>query len=100
MYNTIFVQNRFRVERNYFSYRFIWANWYRASNELRAIYGNKHVVATDIKPSSKEIMESGPFEILDIMDQKMLYNIVKKYKITQVYLLAAMLSANAEKNFQ
>ena len=66
--------------------------------KLRAIYGNKYVVATDIKPSSKEIMKSGPFEILDIMDQKMLYNIVKKYKITQIYLLAAMLSANAEKN--
>ena len=66
--------------------------------KLRAIYGDKYVVATDIKPSSKEIMKSGPFEILDIMDQKMLYNIVKKYKITQIYLLAAMLSANAEKN--
>ncbi|MEE2931240.1 MAG: NAD-dependent epimerase/dehydratase family protein [Bacteroidota bacterium] len=66
--------------------------------KLRAIYGNTYVIATDIKPSSKKIMESGPFEILDIMDQKKLYNIVKKYKITQVYLLAAMLSANAEKN--
>ena len=66
--------------------------------KLRAIYGDTYVIATDIKPSSKEIMESGPFEILDIMDQKILYNIVKKYKITQVYLLAAMLSANAEKN--
>ena len=68
--------------------------------KLRAIYGNTYVIATDIKPSSIEIIESGPFEILDIMDQKMLYNIIKKYNITQVYLLAAMISANAEKNIK
>ena len=36
-------------------------------------------------------MESGPFEKLDIMDEKLLRYIVKKYEITQVYLLAATL---------
>jgi len=45
-------------------------------------------------------MESGPFEKLDIMDEKLLRDIVKKYKITQVYLLAALLSATAEKNIE
>ena len=68
--------------------------------ELRNIYGNDNVIASDIRLSSIEVMESGPFEKLDIMDEKLLRNIVKKYKITQVYLLAALLSANAEKNIE
>lgn len=68
--------------------------------ELRSIYGNKNVIASDIRPSSIEVMESGPFEKLDIMDEKLLRDIVKKYKITQVYLLAALLSATAEKNIE
>ena len=68
--------------------------------ELRGMYGNNNVIASDIRPSSAEVMESGPFEKLDIMDEKLLRNIVKKYKITQVYLLAALLSANAEKNIE
>jgi nucleoside-diphosphate-sugar epimerase len=42
-------------------------------------------------------MDSGPFEILDVTDSKKLHEIVKKYEVTHVYLLAAILSANAEK---
>ena len=45
-------------------------------------------------------MNSGPFEKLDIMDEQLLNFIVKKYKVTQVYLLAALLSATAEKNIE
>ena len=68
--------------------------------ELRSMYGNNNVIASDIRPSSSEVMESGPFEKLDIMDEKLLRSIVKKYKITQVYLLAALLSATAEQNIE
>ena len=68
--------------------------------ELRSIYGNNNVIASDIRPSSSEVMESGPFEKLDIMDEKLLRDVVKKYKITQVYLLAALLSATAEQNIE
>ena len=68
--------------------------------ELRSMYGNNNVIASDIRPSSSEVMESGPFEKLDIMDEKLLRSIVKKYEITQVYLLAALLSATAEKNIE
>lgn len=67
---------------------------------LRAIYGASHVVASDIKSASTEVMESGPFEQLDIMDPIRLNEIVLKYKVTQVYLLAALLSATAEKNIE
>jgi len=67
---------------------------------LRKMYGNDNVVASDIRPSSDEVMNSGPFEELDILDEQLLRKIVKKYKITQVYLLAALLSATAEKNIE
>ena len=66
--------------------------------ELRKIYGNDRVIASDIVRSSQEIMNSGQFEILDITDNKKLLSIVKKHNISQIYLLAAILSANAEKN--
>ena len=68
--------------------------------ELRKMYGNENVIASDIRPSCKEVMESGPFEELDIMNQALLISIVKKYKVTQVYLLAALLSATAEQNIE
>ena len=69
--------------------------------DLRSIYGDSQVIASDIRASSsKEMLESGPFEILDVMDEKRLYEIIKKYKVSQVYLLAALLSATAEKNIE
>jgi len=67
---------------------------------LRSMYGNAHVVASDVKSATEEVMESGPFEQLDIMDEDRLLDILDKYKITQVYLLAALLSATAEKNIE
>ena len=57
------------------------------------------MVASDIRASSIEILDSGPFEILDVLDEK-LRAIVIKYKITQVFLLAALLSAKAEKDIE
>ena len=66
--------------------------------ELRGLYGGTNVVASDIIPSSDEIMRSGPFEKLDVTDTNLLLEIIKKHKISHVYLLAAILSANAEKN--
>ncbi len=68
--------------------------------QLRTIYGNKQVIASDIKPSSDIVMQSGPFEELDILDEQLLRTIVKKNKVTQVYLLAALLSATAEKDIE
>jgi nucleoside-diphosphate-sugar epimerase len=65
--------------------------------ELRKIYGDANVVATDIKPAEKEITEGGPFEILDVLDTHRLFGTVSRNKITQIYHLAAILSGNAEK---
>ena len=68
--------------------------------ELRKMYSNENIIASDIRHSSDEIMNSGPFEELDILDEQLLREIVKKHKITQVYLLAALLSATSEKNIE
>jgi len=64
---------------------------------LRKIYGNNNVFATDIKQPPQEIRESGPFQILDVLDYNNLLHFVVRFKITQIYNLAAVLSGNAEK---
>lgn len=65
---------------------------------LRDKYGNDAVIASDIREGSQELMESGPFEILDATDSKAIAHVVEKHNISDVYLMAAMLSAVAEKN--
>ena len=64
---------------------------------LRNIYGGDNVFATDIKQAPADLVESGPFQILDVMNEKNLIHFVIRNKITQIYHLAAVLSGNAEK---
>ena len=63
---------------------------------LRDIYGIDNVVASDVKVT--EQAKEGPFEVIDVMNAQGLLDSVKRHKINQVYLLAALLSATAEKN--
>jgi len=65
--------------------------------ELRKIYGENNVIATDIRPAPPDFAGSGPFEILDVLDVTKLAFIIGNENITQVYHLAAILSGNAEK---
>ena len=65
--------------------------------ELRKIYGSSNVWATDIKTPPLDVMEEGPFQVMDVMDDKQLIHFVIRNKITQIYHLAAVLSGNAEK---
>ena len=65
--------------------------------ELRRTHGESNVFAADIKPASPDIMEGGPFQILDVMDDKQLIHFIIRHKINQIYHLAAVLSGNAEK---
>lgn len=65
--------------------------------KLRTVYGSAHVIASDIRNGSPSLMSSGPFEIIDATDKETIFAIVKKYNVTQIYLLAAMLSATGEK---
>ncbi len=65
--------------------------------ELRKHYGSAHVFATDIKQPPSDVIEGGPFHLLDVMDDKQLIHFIIRHKITQIYHLAAVLSGNAEK---
>tara|TARA_B110000902_G_scaffold38942_1_gene41542 strand:+ start:480 stop:1424 length:945 start_codon:yes stop_codon:yes gene_type:complete len=67
------------------------------TQKLRLLYGNNNVIASDIREGNTELMSSGSFEIIDATDKATIFKIIQKYKVTQVYLLAAMLSATAEK---
>lgn len=64
---------------------------------LRKKFGSHKVIASDIREGNMELMESGPFEILDAMNYDAVEEIVIRHEITEVYLMAAMLSATAEK---
>lgn len=66
-------------------------------SELRQIHGAGNVFATDIKPGAPDIVDGGPFQVLDVMDDKQLIHFIIRNKITQIYHLAAVLSGNAEK---
>ncbi|HOZ39942.1 MAG: NAD-dependent epimerase/dehydratase family protein [Flavobacteriales bacterium] len=63
---------------------------------LRARFGNENVVASDIK--EPQVRMDGPFAMVDAMDRRGIERIIEKYAITEVYLLAALLSATAEKD--
>ena len=65
--------------------------------KLRAMYGDKNVIASDISYSNLDIVNSGIFEIVDAQDYAAVKICVEKYRINTVYLMAAMLSATGEK---
>lgn len=61
------------------------------------LYGKENVIASDIKPA-QGVLAEGNFEILDVLNQKQLFSFIQKNSITQIYHLAAVLSATGEKN--
>lgn len=64
---------------------------------LREKHGGEHIIASDIREGNDELMQSGPFEILDATNYDALEEVIAYYDISEVYLMAAMLSATAEK---
>lgn len=66
--------------------------------KLRQIYGNDNVIASDIRKGTQEFVSTGPFEVVNAMDFNQIEEVVEKYKVDEVYLMAALLSATAEKN--
>lgn len=64
--------------------------------KLREIHGADKVIASDIREGNAELVNAGPFEIIDATNQKEIETIIDKYKVGTVYLMAAMLSATAE----
>jgi nucleoside-diphosphate-sugar epimerase len=65
---------------------------------LRKIYGNNNVVASDLREENDLLKGTGPYVSLDVMNKEMLHVQVIRQNITQIYLLAAILSATGEKN--
>ena len=65
---------------------------------LRENLGGSQVVATDVREQNGAVAQDGPFHVVDVMDGKSVAELIDKYKVTQVYHLAALLSATAEKN--
>ena len=64
---------------------------------LQNKFGTKNVIITDIHPPLNKHVQ-GEIITLDILDSTSLIDIIKKHKITQIYHLAAILSARAEEN--
>lgn len=65
---------------------------------LRKVYGNDNVIASDLREENPLLNGTGPYVTLDVMNNEMLHVMVIRQNITQIYLLAAMLSATGEKN--
>ena len=65
---------------------------------LRKIYGNANVIASDLREQNPLLEGTGPYVSLDVMNKEMLHVQVIRQGITQIYLLAAILSATGEKN--
>jgi nucleoside-diphosphate-sugar epimerase len=68
------------------------------TQELRKMYGGSNVIASDLREENPLLKGTGPYVSLDVMNKEMLHVQVIRQNITQIYLLAAILSATGEKN--
>lgn len=65
---------------------------------LRKLYGSANVIASDLREENPLLHGTGPYVSLDVMNKEMLHVQVIRQGVTQIYLLAAILSATGEKN--
>ena len=68
------------------------------TKKLREIYGVENVIASDIRKLNIDVVNDGIFEVVNALDYNQIEHLVEQYEITDVYLMAALLSATAEKN--
>ena len=68
--------------------------------QLAKDFGANQVIASDIKSIFDKKNSAVEYVTLDVLDKEKLFKIIKDHNISEVYLLAAMLSAIAEKNSQ
>jgi len=68
------------------------------TQRLRLIYGTDNVIASDIRKLNVDVVNSGPFEVVNALDFNQIEHLVEVHQIDEVYLMAALLSATAEKN--
>jgi nucleoside-diphosphate-sugar epimerase len=65
---------------------------------LRALNGTQNVIAADLKEECPPILANGPYLKMDILDREAVRKYIIDEHVEEVYLLAALLSATAEKN--
>lgn len=65
---------------------------------LREKFGNEQVVAADVKADCPVHLTDGPYVKMDVLDRAHVEGYIKETGFDEVYLLAALLSATAEKN--
>ena len=65
--------------------------------KLRELFGTENVIASDLREAA-DLIKDGPFESLDVMNKEALDALIAKHQITQIYHLAAILSAKGEQN--
>ena len=68
------------------------------THSLRKIYGADNVIASDIRKLNNDVVNSGKFEVINALDFNQIEHLVEVHKIDEIYLMAALLSATAEKN--
>jgi nucleoside-diphosphate-sugar epimerase len=68
------------------------------TQKLRKLYGTENVIASDIRKLNADVVNSGPFEVVNALDFNQIEHLVEVHQITDIYLMAALLSATAEKN--
>ena len=68
------------------------------THQLRTLHGTDNVIASDIRKLNNDVVNSGPFEVINALDFNQIEHLVEIHQITDVYLMAALLSATAEKN--
>ena len=68
------------------------------THKLRKIYGTDNVIASDIRKLNTDVVNSGPFEVVNALDFNQIEHLVEVHQIDEIYLMAALLSATAEKN--
>jgi nucleoside-diphosphate-sugar epimerase len=66
--------------------------------ELAKRFGEDAVIASDIKEECPKLLEGYKYEKLNVLDKEGLEKIVEKESVSDIYLLAALLSATAEKD--
>lgn len=68
------------------------------TKKLRTEFGTDNVIASDVRKGDPAFVASGPFEVVNALDYNQVEQIIEKHGVEDVYLMAALLSATAEKN--
>src|SRR6187402_599332 len=68
------------------------------TQKLRSVYGKDNVIASDIRKMDSPVVTDGIFEVVNALDFNQIEAVIEKYNVDEVYLMAALLSATAEKN--